>query len=66
LTTAAFGTLMALEPALGLMIGFALLSQVPDVLQVIGVILVVAAGIGAERGGHRPEVAPGSPPPLID
>ena len=66
LTTAAFGTLMALEPALGLIIGFALLSQVPDTLQVIGVILVVAAGIGAERGGHRPEAAPGAPPPLID
>ena len=53
LTTAAFGTLMALEPGIGLAIGLVLLSQVPDPLQVVGVILVVAAGVGAERTGHR-------------
>ena len=55
LTTAAFGTLMALEPGLGLVIGLVLLSQVPQPLQVVGVVLVVAAGIGAERTGHRGE-----------
>jgi inner membrane transporter RhtA len=53
LTTAAFGTLMALEPGIGLVIGLVLLSQVPAPLQVVGVILVVAAGVGAERTGHR-------------
>ncbi len=53
LTTAAFGTLMALEPALGTLLGVLLLSQVPDALQVAGVALVVAAGVGAERSGHR-------------
>ncbi len=36
LTTGAFGTLMALEPALGLIVGFVLLSQVPRMLQVMG------------------------------
>src|SRR3954462_2139681 len=66
LTTGAFGTLMALEPALGLLAGFALLSQVPDALQLTGISLVVAAGIGAERGGHREDRAPDSPPPLIE
>ena len=53
LTTAAFGTLMALEPAFGLLMGVLLLAQIPDVGQVLGVALVVAAGVGAERSGHR-------------
>ena len=30
-----------------------ILGQVPHALQVAGVILVVAAGVGAERNGHR-------------
>jgi inner membrane transporter RhtA len=67
LTTGAFGTLMALEPALGLTAGFVLLSQVPDGLQIVGITLVVVAGIGAERGGHRDDrPAADSPPPLIE
>ena len=53
LTTGAFGTLMALEPAFALMIGFVALQQVPNLLAVIGIGFVVAAGIGAERGGAR-------------
>jgi len=44
---------MALEPALGTLFGVLLLSQVPDLLQIVGVALVVAAGVGAERSGHR-------------
>lgn len=66
LTTGAFGTLMALEPALGLIVGLVLLAQVPGPLQVIGVVLVVVAGVGAERGGHREERTPDAPPPLIE
>lgn len=53
LTTAAFGTLMALEPAFALVIGFLALSQVPNGLAIGGIALVVAAGIGAERSGAR-------------
>jgi inner membrane transporter RhtA len=53
LTAGAFGTLMALEPAFALAIGLVVLSQVPDALAVVGVALVVAAGIGAERSGAR-------------
>ena len=53
LTTASFGTLMALEPGIGVLIGVVLLSQVPAPLQAVGVVLVVAAGVGAERTGHR-------------
>ena len=56
LTTGAFGTLMALEPAFALVIGFLALSQVPNGLAVAGVVLVVAAGIGAERSGSRSDV----------
>ena len=61
LTTAAFGTLMALEPAIATAWGVVLLSQVPDAGQLVGVVLVVAAGIGAERGGRR---IPPTPTPL--
>jgi inner membrane transporter RhtA len=65
LTTGAFGTLMALEPAFALIIGFLALSQVPNGLAVAGIVLVVAAGIGAERSGARTEVdAPAHVEPL--
>ncbi len=63
LTAGAFGTLMALEPAFALGIGFVALSQVPDGLAVAGVLLVVAAGMGAERSGSRHE---GAEPRLED
>jgi inner membrane transporter RhtA len=53
LTTAAFGTLMCLEPALAVLAGLALLGQVPQVLSVAGVAFVVLAGLGAERSGAR-------------
>jgi inner membrane transporter RhtA len=53
LTTTAFGTLMSLEPAVALVIGFVALGQTPSVLPVIGVLFVVAAGVGAERTGAR-------------
>lgn len=58
LTTAAFGTLMALEPAFALVIGFVALQQTPDLLAVGGIVLVVAAGVGAERVGTRQSVTP--------
>jgi inner membrane transporter RhtA len=59
LTTGAFGTLMALEPAFALVIGLVVLHQVPNLLAVAGIGFVVAAGLGAERSGARtPGVAP--------
>lgn len=54
LTTAAFGTLTCLEPAVALGVGFLLLGQVPRPLAAVGVVLVVVAGIGATRTGGRP------------
>lgn len=53
LTKAAFGTLMSLEPAIALVIGAVVLSQLPDPLQYLGIGCVVIAGIAAERTGHR-------------
>lgn len=53
LSTTAFGTLMALEPAIAVAVGAALLSQAPDGLQVLGTALVVVAGVAAERTGRR-------------
>ena len=53
LTKAAFGTLMALEPAIALVIGLVLLHQVPAVAQIVGIGCVVLAGVAAERTGRR-------------
>jgi inner membrane transporter RhtA len=63
---AAFGTLMALEPGIAVLIGLLLLAQLPAVSQVAGVALVVIAGIGAQRTAPpaiagRPQ-APENPP----
>ena len=60
LTARAFGTLMSVEPAIALLAGLLVLSQVPDALSAAGVVLVVAAGIGATRAGARAP-APGTP-----
>lgn len=58
LTTAAFGTLMALEPAAGMLVGAVVLAQIPSALQVGAVALIVIAGVGATRGGSRAAGAP--------
>lgn len=58
LTAAAFGTLMALEPALAMVLGLVILHQVPGALGVVGIGFVVAAGIGAARRGARAAPVP--------
>lgn len=60
LNAAAFGTLMCLEPAFALIIGLVALGQIPDSAAIAGVVLVVAAGVGAERAGAR-TAAPTAP-----
>ncbi len=58
MTISAFGTLMALEPAIATVLGLIVLRQTPDLLQAVGVALVVVAGIGAQRvvrPGRHPE-----------
>ncbi|VEG55098.1 putative permease, DMT superfamily [Mycolicibacterium aurum] len=58
LTTATFGILMSLEPAFALVVGFLLLDQDPGPVGILGIIAVVAAGIGAARGGGREMAVP--------
>lgn len=53
LTAAAFGTLMCLEPAIAVVVGFLALGQVPRPAALAGIVLVIAAGIGATRSGRR-------------
>ena len=48
---AAFGILMSLEPALGALAGFLVLSQPMTPLQMLGTGLVVAASAGVTSGG---------------
>ena len=57
LTPTAFGTLMALEPAIGVILGLLVLHQEPSPVQLVGIGLVVLAGTAAQRGGlrHPPE-----------
>lgn len=53
MTHTAFGTLLAIEPAFGALIGLVVLSQAPSALQLVGIALVVIAGAMAQRGGTR-------------
>jgi inner membrane transporter RhtA len=53
LTTTAFGTLMSLEPAVALIVGLVALHQTPALGAVVGIMFVVVAGVGAQRGGAR-------------
>ncbi|HEY2238209.1 MAG TPA: EamA family transporter [Streptosporangiaceae bacterium] len=60
---AAFGTLMALEPAFGVLLGLLVLHQRLSAGQLAGILLVVLAGAAAQRGGRRepPPAEPSSP-----
>ena len=58
LTTAAFGTLMSLEPAFAMIVGLLVLHQVPGPAGVVGICFVVAAGVGAARTGARSTPVP--------
>ena len=53
LTTTAFGTLMSLEPAVALIIGLIVLDQTVALGPLVGILFVVIAGVGAQRGGAR-------------
>ena len=58
MTPTAFGTLMSLEPAFGVLLGLLVLSQEPSTLQLVGMVLVVLAGAAAQRDGRRDLRAP--------
>lgn len=61
MTQSAFGTLMALEPAVGVLLGLLLLSQEPSPVQLLGIALAVIAGAAAQRSGRRTPTAGHSP-----
>ena len=53
MTHTAFGTLLAMEPAIGVLLGAIVLRQLPSMLQLAGLLLVIVAGAAAQRGGRR-------------
>lgn len=53
MTHTAFGTLLAIEPAIGALMGLIVLAQQPTLMQLAGFVLVVIAGVFAQRGGKR-------------
>lgn len=55
MTPTAFGTLMALEPAIGVLLGLLVLHQKPSATQLVGILLVVLAGAAAQHSGRRPQ-----------
>jgi inner membrane transporter RhtA len=54
---AAFGTLMAIEPGIGVLLGLLVLHQSPSTFQSVGIALVVLAGAAAQRDGRRRSAA---------
>jgi len=53
MTHTAFGTLLSVEPAFGILIGLLVLAQTPTPLQLLGIAIVIAAGAAAQRDGAR-------------
>lgn len=62
----AFGTLMAVGPAIALAIGVVVLGQIPGFLEVVGIALVILAGIATQRvAGRGGMVVSDIPAPLL-
>lgn len=53
MTHTAFGTLLSIEPAFGILIGVLVLAQTPTLMQLLGIAIVIVAGAAAQRGGAR-------------
>lgn len=53
MTHTAFGTLLSIEPAFGILIGLLVLAQTPTFMQLLGIAIVIVAGAAAQRGGAR-------------
>lgn len=49
----AFGTLLSVEPAFGIVIGLLILAQTPTPMQVVGIAVVILAAAAAQRDGGR-------------
>ena len=68
MTHHAFGTLMALEPAIGVLLGLLVLHQQPSTTQLVGILLVVLSGAAAQRTGQgrHPASEPTGPHSELD
>ena len=53
MTHTAFGTLLSIEPAFGILIGLLVLAQSPTPMQLIGIAIVIITGAAAQREGQR-------------
>lgn len=53
MTHTAFGTLLSIEPAFGILIGLLVLAQTPALMQLLGITIVIVAGGAAQRGSAR-------------
>ncbi|MFD6055165.1 DMT family transporter [Agromyces sp. NPDC060279] len=53
MTHTAFGTLLSIEPAFGILVGLLVLAQTPTLMQLVGIAIVIVAGAAAQRGGRR-------------
>lgn len=53
MTHTAFGTLLSIEPAFGILIGLLVLAQTPTLAQLLGIAIVIIAGAAAQRRGRR-------------
>jgi inner membrane transporter RhtA len=62
----AFGTLMAIEPAIASVIGVAILLQIPGLLDVFGIALVILAGVATQRDATRPPLMDMPATPSLD
>ncbi|UOR03437.1 EamA family transporter [Leucobacter allii] len=58
MTHTAFGTLLSIEPAFGILIGLLVLAQTPSLMQLLGIAIVIVAGAAAQRGGRRDAASP--------
>ena len=58
MTTATFGVLMSLGPALATLAGYVVLRQSLTLVELAAVALVIAASIGAVRTAARPAIRP--------
>jgi inner membrane transporter RhtA len=57
LNSASFGTLMSFEPAVGTAVGFVVLGQRPQPVQLLGIAAITVAGVGAVRRSARQPAA---------
>jgi inner membrane transporter RhtA len=57
ISTAVFGVLMSIEPAMAALAGFLVLGQALGARELVGIILVVAASVGASRRTREAPIA---------